>query len=77
LRRVERERFLVVLAEDLEQLGDGCASLDASMRHIGLSLERSEDVDEGAAGPPIKGVSRVGRAPRHFGTWGRLPRSAP
>lgn len=41
---VDRERFLVVPADDLEQLGDRCAALEASMRRIGLPLERiSED----------------------------------
>ncbi|HVQ42379.1 MAG TPA: hypothetical protein VMS54_09235 [Vicinamibacterales bacterium] len=37
---VDRERYLVVPAEDLEALGDRCASLEASMRRIGLPLER-------------------------------------
>jgi hypothetical protein len=36
---VQRERYLVVPADDLEQLGDRCASLEASMRRIGLPLE--------------------------------------
>jgi hypothetical protein len=33
---VDRERYLVVPAEDLEALNDRCASLEASMRRIGL-----------------------------------------
>jgi hypothetical protein len=37
---VDRERFLVVPAEDLEALSDRCASLEASMRRIGLPLDR-------------------------------------
>lgn len=37
---VDRERYLVVPADDLEQLGDRCASLEASMRRIGLPLDR-------------------------------------
>jgi hypothetical protein len=37
---VERERYLVVPAEDLETLSDRCASLEASLRRIGLPLER-------------------------------------
>jgi len=32
-------------AEDLEQFSDRCASLETSMRRIGLPLERIEDVD--------------------------------
>ncbi|MCA1648371.1 MAG: hypothetical protein LC797_23900 [Chloroflexi bacterium] len=37
---VERERYLVVPAEDLETLSDRCSSLEASLRPIGLPLER-------------------------------------
>jgi hypothetical protein len=37
---VERERYLIVPAEDLETLSDRCASLEASLRRIGLPLER-------------------------------------
>jgi hypothetical protein len=37
---VQRERYLVVPAQDLETLTDRCASLEASMRRIGLPLER-------------------------------------
>jgi hypothetical protein len=40
---VDRERYLVVPAEDLETLGDRCASLEVSMRRIGLPLERISD----------------------------------
>src|SRR6266571_1374492 len=36
---VERERYLVVPAPDLETLSDRCASLEASLRRIGLPLE--------------------------------------
>jgi len=36
---IERERYLVVPAEDLETLSDRCASLEASLRRIGLPLE--------------------------------------
>ena len=43
---VDRERYLVVPAEDLESLGDRCASLEASMRRIGLPMERISDPDE-------------------------------
>jgi hypothetical protein len=43
---VERKRYLVVPAEDLETLSDRCASLEASLRRIGLPLER-------AAGCPL------------------------
>jgi hypothetical protein len=43
---VERERYLVVPAEDLETLSDRCASLEASMRRIGLPLERISGADE-------------------------------
>ena len=37
---VARERFLVVPAEDIETLSDRCANLEASMRRIGLPMER-------------------------------------
>ena len=37
---VERERYLVVPADDLELLADRCSSLEASMRRIGLPMER-------------------------------------
>jgi hypothetical protein len=40
---VERERYLVVPAEDLETLGDRCASLEGSVRRMGLPLERISD----------------------------------
>src|SRR5256885_363703 len=43
---VERERYLVVPADDLETLSDRCASLEASLRRIGLPLERIQSVDE-------------------------------
>jgi hypothetical protein len=43
---VERERYRVVPGEDLEQLGDRCASLEASMRRIGLPLERLTSSEE-------------------------------
>jgi hypothetical protein len=43
---VERERYLVVPAEDLETLSDRCASLEASLRRIGLPLERIQATDE-------------------------------
>jgi hypothetical protein len=37
---VEREHYLVVQAKDLGTLSDRCASLEASLCRIGLSLER-------------------------------------
>ncbi|MBV9172813.1 MAG: hypothetical protein JOZ81_22315 [Chloroflexi bacterium] len=37
---VHRERYLVVPAQDQEQLTDRCASLEANMRRIGLPMER-------------------------------------
>jgi hypothetical protein len=37
---VDRERFLSVPAADLETLNDRCASLETSMRRIGLPMER-------------------------------------
>src|SRR6266545_3657295 len=43
---VARERFLVVPAEDIETLSDRCASLEASMRQIGLPMERLTSPDE-------------------------------
>jgi hypothetical protein len=43
---VERDRYLVVPAEDLETLSDRCASREASLRRIGLPLERIQAVDE-------------------------------
>lgn len=43
---VERERYLVVPAEDLEALTDRCASLEASMRRIGLPMERLTATDQ-------------------------------
>jgi hypothetical protein len=43
---VERERYLVVPAEDLETLSDRCASLEASLRRIGLPMERFQAADE-------------------------------
>ena len=46
---VERERYLVVPAEDMETLSDRCASLEASLRRIGLPLERIQAADELAA----------------------------
>jgi hypothetical protein len=60
---VDRERFLVVPAEDLETLSDRCASLEASLRRIGLPLERIGDVGE------LRGVLSGFLTPRrhHFG----------
>jgi hypothetical protein len=60
---VERERYLVVPAEDLETLGDRCASLEASLRRIGLPLERIGAVDE------LRGVlgAFLTPRPRQFG----------
>jgi hypothetical protein len=43
---VHRERYLVVPAPDLETLNDRCASLEASMRRIGLPLDRIVDEDQ-------------------------------
>jgi hypothetical protein len=43
---VERERYLVVPAEDLETLSDRCASLEASLRRIGLPMERITSTGE-------------------------------
>jgi hypothetical protein len=43
---VERERYLVVPAEDLETLSERCASLEASLRRIGLPMERIQASDE-------------------------------
>jgi hypothetical protein len=37
---VQRERYLVVPAPDLETLGDRCASLEASLRRINLAPDR-------------------------------------
>jgi hypothetical protein len=60
---VERERYLVVPAEDLETLSDRCASLEASLRRIGLPMERIQAAEE------LRGVlSRfLTPRPRHFG----------
>jgi hypothetical protein len=46
---VARSRYLVVPAEDLETLSDRCASLEASLRRIGLPMERIQAADELAA----------------------------
>ena len=43
---VERERYLVVPAEDLESPSDRCASLEASLRRIGLPMKRIQGGDE-------------------------------
>jgi hypothetical protein len=43
---VERGRYLVVPAEDLETLSDRCASPEASLRRIGLPIERIQADDE-------------------------------
>ena len=43
---VERDRYLVVPAPDLETLSDRCASLEASLRRIGLPMERIQTADE-------------------------------
>ena len=40
---VARERYLVVPPQDLATLQDRCAALEASLRRIGLSLERLDD----------------------------------
>ena len=43
---VERDRYLVVPAPDLETLSDRCASLEASLRRIGLPMERIQAAHE-------------------------------
>lgn len=43
---VVRERYLVIPGEDLEMLSDRCASLEASLRRIGLPMERIQATDE-------------------------------
>jgi hypothetical protein len=43
---VQRERFVIVPADNMEQLGDRCASLEASMRRIGLPLERVPSIED-------------------------------
>lgn len=60
---VERERYLVVPAEDLETLSDRCASLEASLRRIGLPMERIQADDE------LRGVlgTFLTPRPRQFG----------
>ena len=60
---VERERYLVVPAEDLETLSDRCASLEASLRRIGLPMERIQSPAE------LHGVLSgfLTPRPRHFG----------
>ena len=60
---VERERYLVVPAEDLETLCDRCASLEASLRRIGLPMERIQATDE------LRGVLSgfLTPRPRQFG----------
>ncbi|MCA1647266.1 MAG: hypothetical protein LC797_18025 [Chloroflexi bacterium] len=60
---VERERYLVVPAEDLETLSDRCSSLEASLRRIGLPLERIQATDE------LRGVlgAFLTPRPRQFG----------
>src|ERR1051326_3417801 len=40
------KRFVVVPADDVEQLADRCAALEASMRRIGLPLLRIESLNE-------------------------------
>ena len=60
---VHRERYLVVPADDLETLGDRCASLEASMPRIGLPMERVLATDE------LRGVLSgfLTPRPRQFG----------
>jgi hypothetical protein len=43
---VERQRYVVVPADNVEQLADRCASLESSMRRIGLPLQRVEEPAE-------------------------------
>jgi hypothetical protein len=66
---VERERYLVVPAEDLETLADRCASLEAS-RRIGLPMERITSTEELSGfltprprqfGPAVVEISASGR----------------
>jgi hypothetical protein len=40
---VERQRYVIVPADNAEKLADRCASLEASMRRIGLPLQRVEE----------------------------------
>ena len=55
---VERERYLVVPAEDLETLSDRCAALEASLRRIGLPMERIQAAHE------LAGVLNASLTPR-------------
>lgn len=43
---VQRARYLVVPAEDMETLSDRCASLEASLRRIGLPMEPIREPNE-------------------------------
>jgi hypothetical protein len=54
---------LVVPGEDLETLGDRCASLEASLRRIGLPMERIQSIAE------LRGVlsAFLTPRPRQFG----------
>jgi hypothetical protein len=55
---VVRERYLVLPGQDLETLSDRCASLEASLRRIGLPMERIQATDE------LRGVLGVFLTPR-------------
>ena len=81
---LDRERFLVVPAEDLESLSSRCASLEASKRRIGLPLERLyvdsraarrpgslSDAEAAPFGPAIVDVSASG----HLVADGEHPRA--
>jgi hypothetical protein len=46
---VDRDRYLVVPAEDQEQLADRCAALEPAMQRIGLPLERISAIADLAA----------------------------
>jgi hypothetical protein len=74
---VQRRRYLVVPAEDLETLGDRCASLEASLRRIGLPLERVQATDQlravlGAFLTPRPHAGRIGPALTDVSSSGHL-----
>jgi hypothetical protein len=56
---VVRERYLVIPGEDLETLSDRCASLEASLRRIGLPMERIQATNE------LRSVLGAFLMPRH------------
>jgi hypothetical protein len=69
---VERERYLVVPAEDLETLSDRCASLETSMRRIGLPLERVSTLHDALGAFLTPRPKKLGPAVVDVGASGHL-----